>query len=61
MSKSERAGPNACLVRPIASAERLRQRPALIDRFYAKALGFVPYATVRDLDKLVVNPGHAPD
>lgn len=39
-----------------------RQR-AHIDRFYrkARALGFVPYATVRDLDRLVVNPGHAPD
>ena len=27
----------------------------------AQALGFVPYATVRDLDRLIVNPGHAPD
>jgi cysteinyl-tRNA synthetase len=39
------------------------RRSAHIDRFYrkAKALGFVPYATVRDLDKMVVNPGHSPD
>ncbi len=39
------------------------RRPAHIDRFYgrAQALGFVPYATVRDLDRLVVNAGHAPD
>jgi len=39
------------------------RRPAHIDRFYREALGsgFVPYATVRDLDRLVVNPGHAPD
>jgi cysteinyl-tRNA synthetase len=37
--------------------------PALIDDMYrkAQALGFVPYATVRDLDKLIINPGHAPD
>jgi cysteinyl-tRNA synthetase len=39
------------------------RRPAHIDRFYrlAQAHGFVPYATVRDLDRMVVNPGHAPD
>jgi len=39
------------------------RRPAHIARFYrlARQHGFVPYATVRDLDKLVVNPGHAPD
>ena len=39
------------------------RRPAHIERFYrkAQALGFVPYATVRDLDRLVVNPGRAPD
>jgi cysteinyl-tRNA synthetase, unknown class len=39
------------------------RRQAHIDRFYrlAKAGDFVPYATVRDLDKLIVNPGHAPD
>jgi cysteinyl-tRNA synthetase len=38
------------------------RRPTHIDRFYRKAqgVGFVPYATVRDLDKMVVNPGHAP-
>jgi cysteinyl-tRNA synthetase len=36
---------------------------SLIDDFYAKAFdrGFVPYATVRDLDRLTVNPGHEPD
>ena len=39
------------------------RRPAHIDRFYrlARQHGFVPFATVRDLDKLVVSPGHAPD
>ena len=38
------------------------RRPAHIERFYRKAQanGFVPYATVRDLDRMVVNPGHAP-
>jgi cysteinyl-tRNA synthetase, unknown class len=36
---------------------------ALIDDLYAKAhaKGYVPYATVRDLDALTVNVGHAPD
>ena len=39
------------------------RKQALIDDFYAKAkaIGAVPYATRRDLDKLVINPGHAPD
>ncbi|MDD2716646.1 MAG: endo alpha-1,4 polygalactosaminidase [Candidatus Wallbacteria bacterium] len=34
-----------------------------IDDFYnkAKAKGYVPYATVRPLDKLTVNQGHEPD
>lgn len=35
-----------------------------IDAFYdthAPAHGFVPYATVRDLDQLTINPGHEPD
>jgi cysteinyl-tRNA synthetase, unknown class len=34
-----------------------------IDDFYAKARarGYVPYATVRDLDFLTINPGHEPD
>jgi len=34
-----------------------------IDDFYAKseARGYVPYATVRDLDRLTINPGHEPD
>jgi len=38
-------------------------RPELIDSFYAKAeaKGYVPYATVRDLDVLTINPGHEPD
>ncbi len=38
-------------------------RQALIDDFYAKAeaKGYVPYATVRDLDALTINPGHEPD
>lgn len=37
--------------------------PALIDDFYAKARarGYVPYATTRDLNVLTVNPGHEPD
>jgi cysteinyl-tRNA synthetase len=36
---------------------------ALINDFYAKARarGYVPYATDRNLDKLTINPGHAPD
>ncbi|MBI3961489.1 MAG: endo alpha-1,4 polygalactosaminidase [Deinococcus sp.] len=35
---------------------------SLIDDFYAKARarGYVPYATVRDLDVLTINPGHEP-
>jgi len=38
-------------------------QPALIDDFYAKAQakGYVPYATVRSLDQLTINPGHEPD
>lgn len=34
-----------------------------INDYYAKALakGYVPYASVRDLDRLTINPGHAPD
>jgi cysteinyl-tRNA synthetase len=34
-----------------------------IDDFYAKAeaRGYVPYATVRDLNFLTINPGHEPD
>jgi cysteinyl-tRNA synthetase len=37
--------------------------PAHGDDAYAKsqAKGYVPYVTVRDLDQLVVNPGHEPD
>jgi cysteinyl-tRNA synthetase len=35
----------------------------LIDDFYSKASakGYVPYATVRDLDALTINPGYEPD
>jgi cysteinyl-tRNA synthetase len=38
-------------------------RKSLIDDFYSKARarGYVPYATVRALDCLTVNPGHEPD
>ncbi len=39
------------------------RKKSLIDKFYSNAIdnGFIPYATVRDLDKLIINPGHAPD
>ncbi len=35
----------------------------LIDDFYlkAKSKGYIPYATVRELDQLTINPGHEPD
>ena len=38
------------------------RNPKNIDDFYEKALkkGYVPYATVRDLDALIVNPRHTP-
>jgi cysteinyl-tRNA synthetase len=34
-----------------------------VDDFYARAAarGYVPYCTVRDLDRLIINPGHEPD
>jgi cysteinyl-tRNA synthetase len=37
--------------------------PAHIDDAYAKSLakGYVPLVTVRDLDQLIINPGHEPD
>lgn len=37
--------------------------PTPIDDFYSKARarGYIPYATVRDLDRLTVHTGHAPD
>jgi uncharacterized protein (TIGR01370 family) len=37
--------------------------PAHVDDAYAKSLtrGYVPFVTVRDLDQLVINPGHEPD
>jgi cysteinyl-tRNA synthetase len=39
------------------------RRANLIDDVYARAAsrGYVPYCTVRDLDRLVVNAGHEPD
>lgn len=39
------------------------RKPRKIDVFYSKVLerGYVPYATVRPLDRLVVNGGHEPD
>ncbi len=39
------------------------RKPENIDDFYAKAKakGYVPYATVRDLDSLTINHGHEPD
>jgi len=37
--------------------------PAQIDDQYARARarGYVPFATVRDLDQLTINPGHEPE
>ena len=37
--------------------------PAHVDDAYARARakGYVPFVTVRDLDRLIVNPGHEPD
>jgi uncharacterized protein (TIGR01370 family) len=37
-------------------------RESLIDDFYCKVSGrgYTPYCTVRDLDKLTINPGHEP-
>lgn len=37
--------------------------PSYIDSAYARAQarGYVPYVTVRDLDRLIINPGHEPD
>lgn len=39
------------------------RQPAHIADFYTKARsrGYVPYATVRDLDSLIINPGYEPD
>jgi cysteinyl-tRNA synthetase, unknown class len=38
-------------------------KPLLINAFYskAKAKGYTPYATRRDLNVLTINPGHEPD
>ena len=35
----------------------------LIDNFYflAEINGYVPYSTVRDLDRITINAGHIPD
>jgi endo-alpha-1,4-polygalactosaminidase (GH114 family) len=35
----------------------------LIDSFYilAESNGYVPYSTVRDLDRITINSGHRPD
>jgi cysteinyl-tRNA synthetase len=37
--------------------------PAHVDHAYdqSQAKGYVPYVTVRDLDTLIINPGHEPD
>jgi cysteinyl-tRNA synthetase len=37
--------------------------PAHVDDAYARsqAKGYVPFVTVRDLDRLTINPGHEPD
>ncbi len=39
------------------------QDPAQVDDDYARAQArsYVPFCTVRDLDELIVNPGHEPD
>lgn len=45
--------------KPIFAIDYVTQ-PDKIDDFYAKAksTGFIPYATVRNLEKLTINPGH---
>ena len=37
--------------------------PSRVDDAYARSLakGYVPFVTVRDLDRLTINPGHEPD
>lgn len=47
--------------KPVLAVDYCRA-PGRVDRFYelARSEGLVPYATVRDLDRLVVNPGHEP-
>ena len=51
----ERAGKLVLII------DYVRKKP-LIDAFYTRCeeRGFVPYATVRPLDALVINPGHEP-
>ena len=46
---------------PVFAIDYVTQ-PAKVERFYAEARdwGFVPYATVRDLDRLTVNTGYDP-
>jgi len=48
--------------KPVLSIDYCRES-AHIDDFYAKAKakGYIPYSSVRDLDQLIVNPGHEPD
>ncbi len=48
--------------RPVLAIDYVTTQ-ATIDAFHshAEARGYIPYATVRDLDVLTVNPGHAPD
>ncbi|MGE0711824.1 MAG: MJ1477/TM1410 family putative glycoside hydrolase [Planctomycetota bacterium] len=47
--------------KPVLAVDYCRRRK-LVDEFYrrAAAAGLVPYATVRALDRLTVDPGHAP-
>ncbi|MBM4087180.1 MAG: hypothetical protein FJ272_20510, partial [Planctomycetes bacterium] len=48
--------------KPVLVIDYVRQS-GLIGSFYSKATarGYVPYATLRPLDKLILNPGHRPD
>lgn len=47
--------------KPVLAVDYCRAR-AKVDRFYERARveGFVPYATVRALDRLTLDPGHTP-
>lgn len=47
--------------KPVFAVDYCRD-PARVSRFYehARSVGFVPYATVRALDRLVIDPGHEP-
>jgi cysteinyl-tRNA synthetase len=48
--------------KPVLLVDYVTRRPK-VDRFYREAErnGFVPYAGVRELDRIVISPGHAPD